>query len=97
MSRRRRYHTPVLPQPGRNLDREMLIQLTNASLDALRDRHELTNDGALARHLGISTKMISEWRNGHWTKADEALISALAHCTYTTNAPVLGVDNVSYR
>jgi DNA-binding transcriptional regulator YiaG len=41
-----------------------VIHAINATLDRERRRHGLPTDNTLARHLGVSTKTLSLWRNG---------------------------------
>jgi hypothetical protein len=53
------------------------LQALKAALDRKREEHGFPNDLELARHLGVSPKTVSFWRNGRWTVGDRALISVL--------------------
>lgn len=66
--------------------RAELIRRVNDAFDAARDRYGLTSDQALARHLGVSPKTISFWRNGRWHPAGEALISVLVNTSSSKEA-----------
>jgi DNA-binding transcriptional regulator YiaG len=54
-----------------------LLERLNAACDRTRERLGLSSDQDMARHLGVSPKTVSFWRNGRWTDADRALISIL--------------------
>ena len=53
------------------------LQALKKALDRKREEHGFPNDLELARHLGVSPKTVSFWRNGRWTIGDRALISVL--------------------
>lgn len=54
-----------------------ILQVLNESLDRTRYQNELPNDRELAKHLGVSEKTISFWRNGRLTRGDAALVIVL--------------------
>ncbi|NTU85590.1 MAG: helix-turn-helix domain-containing protein [Chloroflexales bacterium] len=57
-----------------------LVHLINTTLDRERRLQQLPNDSALARHLGISSKTLSLWRNGKSIpKAAVILVRLVAH------------------
>jgi transcriptional regulator with XRE-family HTH domain len=53
------------------------VQALREALDRKRAAHGFPNDNELARHLGVSPKTLSFWRNGRWSRADIALIGVL--------------------
>lgn len=59
------------------LPKDELITALDSALDEARFLLRVKNDEALAQKLDVSTKTISFWRNGRWTKGDAALISVL--------------------
>lgn len=54
-----------------------ILQVLNESLDRTRYQNELPNDRELAKHLGVSEKTVSFWRNGRLTRGDAALVVVL--------------------
>lgn len=54
-----------------------ILEALNEALNRIRYQNELPNDKALARHLGVSEKTVSFWRNGRLTTGDKALILVL--------------------
>jgi len=69
-------NNPYVRQVRMNPTPEALRAL-NIALDRKRRMHDFANDTELAKHLGVSAKTLSFWRNGRWTKGDQALIAVL--------------------
>lgn len=55
---------------------ELVIAL-NEAFDEARHLLRINTDEELAKRVGVSPKMISEWRNGKWSPADAGLIAVL--------------------
>jgi transposase-like protein len=67
-----------------------ITQVIRSALDRERHEHALPNDNELARHLGISPKTLSFWRNGRLGRSSVVIVKLLSHPSEpkTTELPV---------
>jgi len=63
---------PAIARP-RDETHARLIAALNAARDATPER----TDQALAKRLSITSRMLSNWRNGRWSHNDRVLIQLL--------------------
>lgn len=66
------------------MSKEQTVPVVDDALDTARKTLGLNTDEELADNIGVSSKTISFWRNGRWTKADIALIRILVSALSTS-------------